>query len=97
MNMNKSQLAEKVYEMHTKKGVDTSKKHSEEVVDFVFDTITNALGKGDEVAISGFGSFVVKHRKARMARNPKTGEMVQVAAKKVPKFKAALALKKAVD
>ena len=97
MNMNKSQLAEKVYEMHTKKGVDTSKKHAEEVVDFVFDTIAKALGKGDEVAISGFGSFVVKHRKARTARNPKTGAMVQVAAKKVPKFKAALALKKAVD
>ena len=95
--MNKSQLAEKVYEMHTKKGVDTSKKHSEEVVDFIFDTIIKALGKGDEVAISGFGSFVVKHRKARTARNPKTGAMVQVAAKKVPKFKPALALKKAVD
>ncbi len=96
MNMNKSQLGEKVYEMHVKKGVDTSKKHSEEVVDFIFDSISSALKKGDEVSIAGFGSFVVKDRKARTARNPKTGEVVQVPAKKVPRFKAALALKKAV-
>ena len=94
--MNKSQLAEKIYEMHVQKGMDASKKHAEEVVDFVFDTITQALKKGDEVAISGFGTFVVKNRKARTARNPRTGETVQVAASKAPKFRAGKGLKDAV-
>ncbi|HCM82533.1 DNA-binding protein [Candidatus Giovannonibacteria bacterium RIFCSPLOWO2_12_FULL_44_25] len=94
--MNKSQLAEQVYEMHTKKGVDVSKKHADEVVDFVFDTITGALKKGEEVSISGFGVFLVKSRKARTARNPRTGEMVQVPATTVPRFRAGKALKEAV-
>ena len=83
--------------MHAKKGVDVSKKHAEEVVDFVFDTITSELKKGEEVAVSGFGAFVVKQRKARTARNPKTGAMVHVAAKTVPRFKPAKALKDAVE
>jgi DNA-binding protein HU-beta len=94
--MNKAQLAEKVYDMHSKKGVDVSKKHADEVVDFVFDSITESMKKGDEVSIAGFGIFVVKQRKARTARNPKTGEIVQVPATKVPKFKAGKALKEAV-
>ncbi|MBI2023612.1 HU family DNA-binding protein [Candidatus Giovannonibacteria bacterium] len=94
--MNKAQLAEKVYDLHVKKGVDVSKKHADEVVDFVFDCITDALKKGDEVSIAGFGGFVVKQRKARTARNPRTGEMVQVPATKVPRFKAGKALKDAV-
>ncbi len=94
--MNKAQLAEKVYDMHVQKGMEMSKKHSEEVVDFVFDTIASALKKEGEVSISGFGAFVVKQRKARTARNPRTGEMVQVAASKVPRFKAGKGLKDAV-
>ena len=94
--MNKALLAEKVHEMHTKGGVEVTKKHAEEVVDFVFDTIADALKHGDEVAISGFGSFVVKHRKARTARNPRTGELVQVPPTKVPRFKAGKGLKDAV-
>ena len=94
--MNKAQLAEKLHDMHTKKGVDVSKKHSEEVVEFIFDTITSCLKKGEEVAIAGFGAFVTKNRKARTARNPRTGEMVQVKATTVPRFKAGKALKDAV-
>lgn len=94
--MNKAQLAEKLYELHAKQGVDTSKKHSEEVVDFVFDTIASTLKKGDEVSISGFGTFLAKPRKARTARNPRTGEMVQVPATTVPKFRAGKGLKDAV-
>ena len=82
--------------MHTKNGVDVSKKHADEVVDFVFDTITGALKKGEEVSISGFGVFLVKSRKARTARNPRTGEMVQVPATTVPRFRAGKALKEAV-
>ena len=68
----------------------------EEVVDFVFDTIADTMKRGDEVSIAGFGSFVVKNRKARQARNPKTGATVNVPAMKVPKFKAGKGLKDAV-
>ncbi len=74
----------------------TTKVQAEAVVDTVFDTIVKTLEKGDEVSIAGLGKFVVKHRKARDARNPKTGETVKVPATKVPKFSAAKALKEAV-
>jgi len=94
--MNKAELGEKLHEMHAKKGVDVSKKHADEVVDFIFDTITSCLKKGDEVSIAGFGAFITKARKARTARNPRTGEMVQVPATTVPRFKAGKALKDAV-
>ena len=94
--MNKAQIAEKVYEMHTQKGVDVSKKHAEEVVDFVFDTITAALKKGEEVSIAGFGVFAIRRSAARAARNPRTGEIVQVAASNKPKFRAGKALNEAV-
>ena len=82
--------------MHTQKGIDVSKKHAEEVVDFVFDTIASSLKKGEEVAIAGFGAFAVKRSAARTARNPRTGEVVQVAAANKPKFRAAKALKELV-
>src|SRR3989338_843267 len=91
--MNKAELGEKLHEMHAKKGVDVSKKHADEVVDFIFDTITSCLKKGDEVSIAGFGAFIVKQRKARTARNPRTGELVQVPAPTAPRFKAWKALK----
>ena len=74
----------------------TTKVQAEAVVDTVFDAIVNTLKKGDEVAIAGIGKFTVKHRKARDARNPKTGATVKVPATKVPKFSAAKALKDAV-
>ena len=73
-----------------------TKVAAEEIVDLVFDSITNSLKKGEEVSIAGFGIFTVKQRLARQARNPRTGEMVNVAAMKVPKFRAGKALKEAV-
>ena len=94
--MNKADLASKLWELHSQKGVDVSKKHAEEIVDFVFDSIADCLKKGEEVSISGFGTFVSKQRKARTARNPRTGAAVQVPAMKVPKFKAGKGLKDAV-
>ena len=94
--MNKVELAEKLYDLHAKDGKDVSKKHAAEVVDFVFDTITSALKKGDEVSIAGFGVFATKIRNARTARNPRTGEMVQVPSMTVPKFRAGKGLKEAV-
>ena len=66
-------------------------------VDAVFDAITAALAKGEEVAFKGFGVFSVVDRAAREGRNPRTGEPVPIPASKAPKFTAAKALKGAVQ
>ena len=73
-----------------------TKKMAEDAVDAVFDTIVNALAKGDEVSIAGFGSFVTKKRGARMGVNQRTGEKINIAATTTPKFRAGKALKDAV-
>ena len=74
----------------------TTKVDAEKAVDTMIDTIVNKMKAGDEVAIAGFGTFVVKNRKAREARNPKTGATVHVPATKVPKFRPAKSLKEMV-
>ncbi len=89
--MNKQSIVELV---HGKIG--GTKVAAEGVVDSIIDAITSTLKKGDEVSIAGLGIFSVKARAARMARNPKTGEQVKVPATRVPKFRAAKALKDAV-
>ena len=89
--MNKGMLVDVV---HEKMG--GTKKQAEELVDLVFDTITSTLREGNEVALTGFGVFSVKDRKARTARNPRTGAMVQVPATKAPNFKAGKGLNDAV-
>ena len=89
--MNKASIVDSV---HTKLG--GTKVQAEEIVDSIFDTIIATLKKGGEVSVAGFGIFSVKARAARMARNPKTGEQVKVAATTVPKFRAAKGLKEAV-
>lgn len=89
--MNKANLVEKV---HGHLG--GTKVQAEEVVDMVFGTITDTIKSGEEVSIAGFGIFSAKERAARTARNPKTGEPIQVPAMRVPKFRAAKALKDAV-
>lgn len=73
-----------------------SKKQTDEVVESVLDNITKALQKGDKVAFTGFGAFVVSARKARQGVNPKTGAKISIPAMKVPKFRAGKALKEAV-
>jgi DNA-binding protein HU-beta len=72
------------------------KKQATAVVEAVFDTIAKSLSKGEEVAISGFGTFRVAKRAAREGINPRTGEKIQIAASIKPKFRAAKALKEAV-
>jgi len=74
-----------------------TKVQAENVVSAVFDEITNAMSKGTEVDIAGFGKFVVSKQAARTARNPRTGETVQVAAKNSPKFRASKKLKDSVN
>jgi DNA-binding protein HU-beta len=66
-------------------------------VDGVFDAITGALKKGDEVRLVGFGTFSVAKRKASTGRNPRTGEAMQIKASAQPKFKAGQGLKDAVN
>lgn len=65
----------------------------EKIVETVFEEITEALAAGDRVELRGFGAFSVKHREARTGRNPRTGETVQVEAKRLPFFKTGKALR----
>ena len=89
--MNKSELIAAVAAK-----AELSKKDSEAAVNAVVDAITEALVNGDKVQVVGFGSFEVKSRAARQGRNPKTKEVIKIAASKVPAFKAGKALKDAV-
>ena len=89
--MNKADLANAV---HGKIG--GTKVQAEEVVETLISEITGALKSGQEVSVAGLGIFSTKQRAARTARNPRTGESVQVPAMRVPKFRAAKALKDAV-
>ena len=73
-----------------------TKKQAIQAVDAVFDTIVKAMARGEEVAITGFGTFRVVKRAARMGINPKTGEKIQIKASTKPKFRPGKLLKEAV-
>ena len=75
--------------------IDT-KTQSKMIVEAVLDTIVKTMGRGEDVAITGFGTFRVVKRAARMGVNPKTGEKIQIAASTKPKFRAGKVLKEAV-
>lgn len=90
-DMNKQALVDMVHEK-----IGGTKVQAESVVEGIIESIVMTLKKGGEVSIAGLGIFSVKDRAARTARNPKTGETVQVAATRVPKFRPAKALKDAV-
>ena len=89
--MNKTELIAAVAE---KTGL--TKKDAERVVNATFETVTASLAKGEKVAVAGFGNFEVKAREARIGRNPRTKETIEIPATKLPAFKAAKALKDAV-
>jgi DNA-binding protein HU-beta len=76
---------------------DLPKASAGRALDAVIDNITESLQKGDQVALVGFGTFLVKHRNARTGRNPKTGAAIEIAASNVPSFKPGKALKDAVN
>jgi|TARA_A100001388_G_scaffold121510_1_gene89715 DNA-binding protein HU-beta len=86
--MNKSDLVDAVASK-----ADMSKAEAGRAVDAVLGSVGDALGNGDSVSLVGFGTFSVRHRAARMGRNPQTGATMQIAASKVPGFKAGKALK----
>jgi len=69
----------------------------EKIVETIFDEITDALANGDRVELRGFGAFSVKHRDARIGRNPRTGEAVQVEAKRLPFFKTGKGLRERLN
>ncbi len=74
----------------------STKAEAERAVNAMVDEITAALSRGEEVTLTGFGSFEVSSRRARAGVNPRTGEKIQIAAVKVPKFRAGKNLKEAV-
>lgn len=90
--MNKVELISRMAEIEG-----TTKKAAGEQLDALVAAITESLVKGEDVKISGFGTFLVTERAARTGRNPQTGEAIQIEASKAPKFKAAKALKDAVN
>ena len=89
--MNKAELISAVAA-----AAEVSKKDAEAVVSATLDTITDALKSGEKVQLVGFGSFEVKKRAARIGRNPKTKESIEIPASTVPVFKAGKALKDTV-
>lgn len=89
--MNKQDIAEKVHGV-----LGGTKADSERAVEAMIDAVVSGLKRGEEVSIAGLGIFATKMRAARTARNPRTGETVQVPSMRVPKFRAAKALKDAV-
>lgn len=90
--VNKSELVEAIAG-----SADISKAAAGRALDAITDSIAAALKEGDQVALVGFGTFLVKDRAARTGRNPQTGEPIQIAAAKIPSFKAGKALKDAVN
>jgi integration host factor subunit beta len=90
--MNKSELIEA---LSIQKNL--TYKKSEQIVNLIFDGMSQALIDNDRIEIRGFGSFMVKDYKAYMGRNPKTGEIIQVEEKKLPFFKVGKELRERVD
>jgi len=89
--MNKSELIDAIAA-----SAQLTKADAARALDGFTNAVTNALAAGDSVALVGFGTFSVKERAARKGRNPKTGEEIEIAASKVPDFKAGKGLKDAV-
>ena len=90
--MNKAELIEAVAE-----AADLNKATATRAVDAMLNGIADALKKGEQVALVGFGTFEVRERAARAGRNPQTGETINIKASKAPAFKAGKALKDAVN
>ncbi|MDX9790822.1 MAG: HU family DNA-binding protein [Candidatus Kapaibacterium sp.] len=90
--MNKADLVHKVAE-----GADIKKADAERAIKATFEAVSNELAEGGNVTLIGFGTFSVVHKQARTGKNPQTGEVIQIAAKKVAKFKPGKALAELVN
>lgn len=89
--INKKVLSEIIAEEHQ-----ITKKKAAEIIDLLFDTISDTLRVGNSVEITGFGKFEVRERAGRSGINPHTGEKIEIAASKVPAFRASKTLKESV-
>jgi integration host factor subunit beta len=90
--MTKADLIEEVA-----KAVEMTRKDSEVIVETIFDSIVRSLRAGDKIEIRGFGSFRTRQRKSRIGRNPKTGDRVEVPARRIPFFKPSKELKDGIN
>jgi DNA-binding protein HU-beta len=90
--MNKADLIDRIAA-----GTKISKAQAATAIDTLVDSVTGALRKGDRVALIGFGTFSVSQRKARNGRNPQTGTVIKIAARKVAKFTPGAELRKSVN
>jgi integration host factor subunit alpha len=90
--MTKADLVEAI---HTRVGF--SKKESADIVEMVFDTIKETLEKGEKIKISGFGNFEVRDKRSRVGRNPQTGEVIEISARRVLTFKPSQVLRSVLN
>ncbi len=88
ITLTKADLVEKVFSK-----VGLSKREATDVVEMMFEAVKDTLKKGEKVKISGFGNFVVRHKKARVGRNPQTGDEMMISARSVLTFKPSQVLK----
>jgi integration host factor subunit beta len=91
--MTKSELIDKIADANRK----LTRSEAEQIVNIVFDSMGEALRNGEKVEIRGFGSLTIRERIAREARNPKSGEIVNIPTKKIPFFKTGKELRERVD
>ena len=89
--MTKAELIDAIYEK-----VGFSKKESARIVELVFDIMKDCLEKGEKIKISGFGNFVVRNKRARIGRNPQTGQEIEITARRVLTFKPSQVLRGAL-
>lgn len=94
--MKKSEFIDLLSKKLSKEKVEITKKDLETTINTIFSSIGDVIKKDDTILIPGFGSFKRTNRSARSARNPQTGATIKIKAKKVPKFKAASALKEKI-
>jgi len=85
--MTRSELIARIAQQKQEEGLDLKQRDIERIVTTIFDEISAALARGDRVELRGFGAFSVKHRDARVGRNPRTGASVDVGSKSIPFFK----------
>ena len=90
--MTKADLVEAIHEQ-----VGLSKKESADIVELVFDTMKDTLEKAEKIKISGFGNFEVRDKRSRVGRNPQTGEVIEISARRVLTFKPSQVLKNALN
>ena len=90
--MNKAELIDAV---SAKSGL--TKADTDRAIKAFLDTVSETLAKGDQIALVGFGTFLVRERQARSGRNPRTGETISIESAKIPAFKAGKALKDAIQ